>query len=163
MKKKVVILDFDAGNILSLIRAIESLGYRYELSKNKNKIRNASCIILPGDGAFGHAINTLKKLDLVNEIIQSVKSGKPLLGICLGMQLLVSSSEEHGNFRGLSLIDGKVIKIKSGKGKFKVPIIGWRKVFHTKQKIDKFNIKKNLDNKEFYLIHSYEVKTKKKN
>ena len=162
MKKHIVILDFDAGNILSLIRAIESLGYSYELTKNKKKIQNSSCIILPGDGAFGHAIKTLKRLDLVDEIIKNVKSGKPILGICIGMQLLVSNSEEHGNFKGLSLIDGKVVKIKSSKNNFKVPIIGWRKVYCNKKTENGFNLKKNLDNKEFYFIHSYEVKTKKK-
>ena len=161
MKKKVVILDFDAGNILSLTRAIESLDYNYELTKNKSKIRDGSFIVLPGDGAFGHAIKTLRKLDLIDEIIQNVKNGKPLLGICLGMQLLTSKSEENGNFKGLSLLEGTVNKIKSDDKKFKVPVIGWRKLINNKKIVDNFKVKKKLNNKEFYFIHSYEVKTKK--
>ena len=161
MKKKVVILDFDAGNILSLTRAIESLDYNYELTKNKSKIRDGSFIVLPGDGAFGHAIKTLRKLDLIDEIIQNVKNGKPLLGICLGMQLLTSKSEENGNFKGLSLLEGTVNKIKSDDRKFKVPVIGWRKLLNNKKIVDNFKVKKKLNNKEFYFIHSYEVKTKK--
>ena len=98
---------------------------------------------------------------MIDEIIQNVKNGKPLLGICLGMQLLTSKSEENGNFKGLSLLEGTVNKIKSDDRKFKVPVIGWRKLLNNKKIVDNFKVKKKLNNKEFYFIHSYEVKTKK--
>ena len=158
--KKITIIDYGSGNLLSLTRAINEIGFNCELTNKKSKIKNASYLILPGDGAFGHAINKIKKIGLFDEIINYSKLGKPLLGICLGMQLLVSRSEEFGSYKGLSLIKGKNIKIKSTNPKiYKTPVIGWRQNINYDQS---FKDSKTFNKKKFYFIHSFRVVTKEK-
>jgi len=158
--KKITIIDYGSGNIMSLIRAINAIGYNCELTNKKSKIKDSSYLILPGDGAFASAINKIKKKGLFDEIINYSKSGKPLLGICLGMQLLLSKSEEFGNHEGLSLIKGKNIKIKSTNLKiYKTPVIGWRQ--NINYNLD-FKSNKTFDKKKFYFIHSFRAVTKEK-
>ena len=158
--KNIVIVDYDCGNLLSIKRAIEKIGYTSTVSRDLKELQKSSHMILPGVGAFGNAISLLKKHKLI-EIIKkhSIEEKKPLLGICLGMQLLLSNSNEFGFSKGLDIIEGNVEKIADQtKKKIKVPHIGWNSL--------KFLDKNNnfiLDgNNSFYFIHSYMAKPKDK-
>ena len=158
--KKIVIVDYDCGNLLSLKRGIEKIGLTSEISRDQNKILNSTHLILPGVGAFGNAMDLLKKFDLENIIKKyALEMKKPLLGICLGMQLMLSKSFEFGEHEGLGIINGKVIKINhSTNSKIKVPNIGWSEIIIEKEKsFETFN------NKSFYFVHSFISVTENKN
>ena len=162
-KNILTIIDYDCGNILNLVRAIEFLGYKVEVSKDKKKIINSSHVILPGVGAFGNATQKLEKFNLNSIILEYVKSGKPLLGICLGMQLLLTESHEFGTHKGLDLIKGKVIKISNkDKKEIKIPHVGWNDLYpNNEEEIWTNKILKGFPSgKSFYFIHSYICKTK---
>ena len=107
----VTIIDYGVGNLLSVARALEYCGAKVFISRKKKQITSSSKIILPGVGAFGEAVKKLKKYDLFNVIKEISNSGTPILGICVGMQLLMDQSEEFGLNKGLSLIPGKVISV----------------------------------------------------
>ena len=155
--KKIVIIDYDCGNILSIQRAIEKNGFKSEVSRDHAIISNATHIILPGVGAFGNAMKLLKKYELINSIKKHVNEKKPLLGICLGMQLLLSESSEFGNYKGLDIIKGKVKNILDlTKKKIKVPHIGWNEIKFTRKNNYDF-----VDKKSFYFIHSFVSQTNK--
>jgi len=111
MKKKITIIDYGVGNILSITRAIEKCGEKSCVSKNSAEILSSTHIILPGVGAFFPAMEKIKKNNLVNLIQDISKKNIPLLGICLGMQLLMETSEEFGLHKGISLIKGNVIHV----------------------------------------------------
>ena len=113
--KKITIIDYGCGNILNLTRAIKFLGYEAEITHNNKKIINSSHVILPGVGAFENAMKQLEKYNLHNTILEYAKLNKPLLGICLGMQLLFTVSYEFGIHNGLGLIEGEVTKISNKK------------------------------------------------
>ena len=104
LSKKITIIDYGCGNILNLARAIKFIGYEVDITHDKNKIINSSYVILPGVGAFGNAMKQIEKYNLHNAILEYAKSNKPLLGICLGMQILLSVSYEFGAHEGLGLI-----------------------------------------------------------
>ena len=133
--KKITIIDYGCGNILNLARAIKFLGYEIEMTHDEKKIFNSSHVILPGVGAFGNAIKQLEKYNLRSIILEYAKSNKPLLGICLGMQILLTSSREFGIHKGLDLINGEVIKISNKKNKgIKIPHVGWNEIYPNKDK-----------------------------
>ena len=161
MKKKIAIIDYGIGNILSVQRALETLGANVILTKKEKEITDVSHVILPGVGAFGAAMNNLNKFNLLNPILETTKKGNFLLGICLGMQMLLSKSFEFGNHQGLDLIKGKVVKIEPKKENkfFKSPYIGWSNLqLIEKNKSSKKNILSNLkDDEKYYFIHSYEA------
>ena len=154
----IVIIDYGCGNLLSLKRALDEFKIPNEVSKDKNKILSAELLILPGVGAFENAMNLLKKNDLIETILEfTTKRNKPLIGICLGMQILFTKSFEMGEHNGLNLIDGTVEKINktSNNKSIKVPHISWNEIFFEKNK--KFEIKFNdeLNGRSFYFVHSY--------
>ena len=124
----VTVIDYDCGNLFSVCRAIEVFERSYELTCDPDKIAKADRLILPGVGAFGSARVALDRLGLVEAIYAFVKTGRPFLGICLGMQLLFDTSEEFGEHDGLGLIAGKVTAIpplrEDGKRRC-IPNIGW--------------------------------------
>lgn len=127
-KSKIIVVDYGVGNLLSVQRGLEKSGAQVELSSNPETVRNASKIVLPGVGAFANAMQNLHDRDLVEPIQTAAKSGAPLLGICLGMQLLLSQSEEFGLTLGLDLIPGNVVAIPdhAADGELvKLPHIGW--------------------------------------
>ena len=157
--KKITIIDYGCGNILNLIRAIKFLGYDAEATHEHKKIINSSHVILPGVGAFGAATAKLEKYNLKNTILEYAKQNNPLLGICLGMQLLFSESHEFGIHKGLGLIAGEVNKISNRKNKsLKIPHVGWNEIyFNDKNKI----LKNRLEKKDFYFVHSYVCNAKK--
>ena len=140
------------GNIKSVSNAIELLGFNALLIDNPKYIKNPDAIILPGVGAFREAMKSLKKLRLIDPLKEVVlDSKKPLLGICLGMQLLASKSEENGKYEGLSFIPGTVKKIPQKKN-IRLPHIGWNEI-ELQNKSQVFNGIKNRDS--FYFVHSY--------
>ena len=161
--KKIIIIDYGCGNLLNLSRAIEFIGQRAEVTRDKDKITNATHLILPGVGAFKKAMEKLEQLGLKTSIKEYTKQKKPLLGICLGMQLLFSKSFEFGIHSGLDLIKGEVIKLKSKDKNVKIPHIGWNEIY---PKFTNENSKKifteDLYGKNFYFIHSFIGISKKK-
>ena len=127
-KPKVTIVDYGVGNILSIRRAIEKAGSETIVERDPQKIAIADRLILPGVGAFGHATRELQNHELREPVIEFARSGKPLLGICVGMQMLFDRSHEMGEHVGLGLIPGEVkrIPVSSVTGEpVKIPHIGW--------------------------------------
>jgi glutamine amidotransferase len=119
------------GNLASVINAFEIVGADIAVESDPAKLKNYDKLILPGVGAFGDAMEHLKENGMDKAVKEYAKSGKPLLGICLGMQLLFESSEEFGNHQGLGLIEGKVVAFDESKfdHKLKVPHMGWNELF----------------------------------
>ena len=120
----VAIIDYDAGNIRSVEKAVTLLGYEAVVTREQEMILSANHIILPGVGAFGDAMNKLEKYGLVNVIHEAVERKIPFLGICLGLQLLFESSEEAPGVKGLGLLPGRILRIPE-KANLKIPHIGW--------------------------------------
>lgn len=120
----VAIIDYDAGNIKSVEKAVKALGADSIVTREKNDILTASHVILPGVGAFGDAMEKLHGYGLTDVIKEVTERGTPFLGICLGLQLLFESSEESEGVRGLSILPGKIVRIPESKD-IKIPHIGW--------------------------------------
>ena len=161
--KKITIIDYDCGNILNLVRAIKFLGYETVITRDEKKIINSSNVILPGVGAFGNAMQQLEKYNLHNIILEYAKLNKPLLGICLGMQILLTTGYEFGVHKGLGLIEGEVIKISNKKNqKIKVPHVGWNEIYpnNDKKKWKNKILNNYLIGKNFYFVHSFACLTK---
>jgi glutamine amidotransferase len=118
----IAIIDYGMGNLRSVEKALASVGADVVVTGDPEVVRQAEGVILPGVGAFGDAMENLREQGLIPAIQETVVSGKPFLGICLGMQLLFTSSEEHGMHEGLDLIRGHVRRFQ---GDFKIPHIGW--------------------------------------
>ena len=128
LTKKITIVDYGMGNIFNLSRALEELNCDVEVSSDVDKIKNADKLLLPGVGAFKDGINGLKAKNLDIAINEYILKERPIMGICLGMQLLLSSSEENGQHQGLDIIKGTVKKFKKPNQKsadYKIPQIGW--------------------------------------
>jgi len=156
--KKITIIDYGCGNLLSLSRAIEFLGYESETTRDTNKIINSSHVILPGVGAFGNAMKKIEENNLLQAIQNYAKLNKPLLGICLGMQLLFTKSYEFGDHKGLDLIEGEVKKISSKNDKkIKIPHIGWSEIYpiNGEKKWKSKILNNSLLGKSFYFVHSF--------
>jgi glutamine amidotransferase len=120
----ISILDYDAGNIKSVEKALTYLGEDAVITRDRDVIMASDKVILPGVGAFGDAMSKLREYKLENVIYDVVDAGKPFLGICLGLQLLFKTSEESPGATGLGIIDGEILKIPDAEG-LKVPQIGW--------------------------------------
>lgn len=132
--KKVAIIDYGMGNLFSVIQACSQVGLEAETTASKEKILAADAVVLPGVGAFGDAMKTLLKLDLDGVIRDVAASETPLVGICLGMQLMMTESEEFGSNKGLSIIEGQVRRLDRGQSNegraqaLKVPQVGWNRI-----------------------------------
>ncbi len=127
----IAIIDYGMGNLFSVKQACEHVQLRAKITSDKNEILNSSAVILPGVGAFGDAMSALIKHDLVQAILDYIKTGKPFMGICLGMQLLFTESNEFGRHEGFNIISGSVNKFPctDEKGEVsKVPQVGWNKI-----------------------------------
>ena len=120
----IAIVDYDAGNLASVVRALEHLGAECRITREKEEILQAERLILPGVGAFGDAMEKLGRFDLVDTIKEFIASGKPFLGICLGQQLMFESSEETPGVKGLGILPGKIVRIPAETG-LKIPHMGW--------------------------------------
>ncbi len=156
--KKLVIIDYGMGNLHSVIKALQKMKIPAVLSDKAEVIKAATGIILPGVGAFADAIKEIRKRGLYNIIRKEALAGKPILGVCLGHQLLFSHSEEFGATKGLDLINGRVIKFKTD---LKVPHMGWNNAKTVNQKSTL--LKGIKDNRFYYFVHSfYAVPVEKK-
>jgi glutamine amidotransferase len=156
----IVILDYGVGNLYNIKKVLQFTQKKIIISNNIKKILKADLLILPGVGSFEFAIKNLKKKKLENAVIKYVKTGKPVLATCVGMQILMTKSYENGIFKGLNLIKGKVKNIRNLSKKIKLPIIGWHKIIpNTASNIYQ---KLNLKNKYFYFVHSYYVEPDEK-
>lgn len=150
----VAIIDYGAGNLMSVKKALDYIGAESEITMDKGKILSASHIILPGVGSFGDAMQSMESRGLVETVQSAARSGKPFLGICLGLQLLFAKSDESMGVQGLSLLNGEIVSIPKDKG-LKVPHMGWNSV-SIKQKDGIF--KDIPDESYFYFVHSYYLK-----
>ena len=148
------IIDYDAGNIKSVEKALKALGEDAVITRDKETLLKADRVILPGVGAFGDAMEKLNAYGLAEIIREIVKRGTPFLGICLGLQLLFESSDECPEVEGLGLLEGRIVTIPRDNG-LKVPHIGWNSV-SIKQKDSIFSGVD--DNSYFYFVHSYYLK-----
>jgi imidazole glycerol-phosphate synthase subunit HisH len=147
----IAIIDYGMGNLHSVSKAVERLGYEAIVTADPHEIARADAAILPGVGAFGDAMALIQDSGLDAAVKQFASSGKPLLGICLGMQLLFTESEEHGQHTGLNLLPGRVIRFQ---GEFKVPHMGWNKlnILQNNQLLSGMD-----DGGYVYFVHSYRV------
>ena len=150
----IAIIDYDAGNIRSVEKALTALGEQPVVTRDKENILAADKLILPGVGAFGDAMERLRQYGLVEVIREAVKKGTPLLGICLGLQLLFERSDESDGVEGLGILKGEILKIPDSPG-LKIPHMGWNslkirpeaKLFHGIE-----------DGAYVYFVHSYYLK-----
>ncbi len=159
---KTIIIDYGLSNLLSVRRAVESCGFGAEISSDPDTVRKADCLILPGVGAFAKGMEQLGKLGLIPLIKSHVENGNPFLGICLGMQMMFSSSEEGGLHDGLGIIEGSVERIPDVTAdgtQQRVPHVSWEQIsFDSERKHMLFS---GIDEgSEFYFVHSYEGKPK---
>jgi glutamine amidotransferase len=159
-EKKVVIIDYKLSNLYSVQHACEYVGLSSSISSEKEAVAQADALILPGVGAFGDAMRNLHALDLISPIKDAVDQGKPFMGICLGMQLLFTESEEFGRHAGLNLIQGEVRKFPHqihGR-RIKVPQVGWNRIFPPEHTLNPWQDSplSGIQNGEFmYFVHSY--------
>ncbi|QPM67001.1 imidazole glycerol phosphate synthase subunit HisH [Atribacter laminatus] len=147
----IVIVDYGIGNLHSVSKALEKLGFKNQISQDPDLVEKAHALILPGVGSFGEAMEQMEKNNFIEAICNSVQKGKPILGICLGLQLLFEKSQESTKKKGLSLIKGEVRKLPPTN---KVPHMGWNKILFTKKKALSGLIP---DGRFFYFAHSYYV------
>ncbi len=158
MSNDITLINYGLGNILSVERAFKKAGANVILTNSKDKIEKANKIILPGVGSFGFAISKLKKLNIFDTITKTVEKGTPILGICLGMQLLFEKSYEFGRYEGFSFLEGEVIPIKKKLNQqIKIPNINWLNLVKTNnlQNENKIITKINFESDKFYFIHSF--------
>ena len=144
----IAIVDYGMGNLRSVQKAFEYLGYDAAITDQGKALENASHIVLPGVGAFRDAIAALKAKDLDGMIKKEVAEGKPFLGICLGMQMLFDRSLEDGEYEGLGLIGGEVVRFDTD---LKIPHIGWNTLYYNKRTA----LFDGIDDNYFYFVHSY--------
>ena len=155
----IAIIDYDAGNIKSVEKALQKLGQETIITRDAQTILNADKVILPGVGAFGDAMENLRKYHLDEVIYQVVEKGTPFLGICLGLQLLFEKSDESKGVKGLGILEGEVCKIPESEG-LKIPHMGWNSL-HLQ---NDGRLYKGLDENSYvYFVHSYYLKAKDEN
>lgn len=154
----IAIIDYGLGNLNSVYKALERLGFNTVITGNPKEIDEAEALVLPGVGALHDAMENLKQASLIDCIKENVKKGKPILGICLGMQLLYEKSFEDGEWEGLGLLKGEIVKFDENKfeQKLKVPHMGWNQLVIEKEN----NILKYVNEGDYvYFVHSYYAKS----
>ncbi|QQT27804.1 imidazole glycerol phosphate synthase subunit HisH [Sphingobacterium spiritivorum] len=164
MRKRIVIVDYQLGNLFSVNQALLNVGANVLISSDKEAIRSADAIVLPGVGAFSDAMRNLHDLDLIDVLHQKVNIEKrPFLGICLGLQLLFTASKEFGNHKGLDFISGTVERFNNQNildfSKVKVPQISWNTISYPSNRSWKDTPLEMIKNEtDMYFVHSYYVK-----
>ena len=150
--KMIGIIDYGMGNLRSVSKAVEHLGGTVYVGDNPIKLRRMHKLILPGVGAFGVAMDELRKRKLIDPICQAAQAGKSLLGICLGLQLFFEQSNENKNKKGLGIWKGEVVRFDLKHTNLKIPHMGWNSVSFTKR----FPLMSKVPNSSyFYFVHSY--------
>lgn len=147
----IAVIDYGAGNLRSVANAIARLGYQPRITSDPGEVANADGVILPGVGAAADTMTSLKRLKLVAPIHQLIAEGRPFLGVCIGLQILFTSTEEGGGHECLGIIPGRVRRLPSG---LKIPHMGWNQV----RQLSSHPIFEGIpDEANFYFVHSYYV------
>lgn len=152
----IAIIDYGMGNLHSVSKAVERLGHEYRFVSTGEELLEAEGAILPGVGAFGDAMKNLQEKGLIEPIKQYVAQGKPLLGICLGMQILFETSTEHGEYTGLGLLPGHIARFE---GDYKVPHMGWNQLKFLQDR----PILNGVEEGFVYFVHSYFLQPEESN
>lgn len=162
LNSQIAIIDFEMGNLFSVKRACEYVGLDPLVTSDASSIMRSAAMILPGVGAFGDAMDILKRLDLISPIKEYIGSGRPFMGICLGLQLLMSESEEFGHHKGLDIIKGRVAKFPTAgdaRRTIKVPQVGWNRIYrppHVSKETWQNSPLRGVRNNEYmYFVHSF--------
>ena len=161
----VSIIDYGMGNLHSVQKAFEKTGYEARIIRTPQEVRDARALVLPGVGAFRDGLKNLEELNLITPVINSIRAGKPYLGLCLGLQFLFSESEEFGITPGLAIIKGRVVRFPesmasqqgtfgTGPARLKIPHMGWNTISIKKRPPCLEGIP---DDSFFYFVHSYYV------
>lgn len=150
----IAIIDYDAGNLKSVEKALVYLGEDCIVTRNPDEIYNADKVILPGVGAFGDAMDKLDSFGMTEVVRKTARDGKPLLGICLGLQLMFESSDEAPGREGIGVLEGKILAIPHKEG-YKIPHMGWNSL---SVKEDSHIFKGISGNPYVYFVHSYYLK-----
>jgi imidazole glycerol-phosphate synthase subunit HisH len=155
--KRICVIDYDLGNVKSILMGLKKVGAHPVLSKEEDEILSSDAVVLPGVGAFNVGMENLKKYALIEKISRFVRTGKPLLGICLGMQLLMDEGEEFGYSKGLGLLRGKVTKLSLKEGhKERIPHVGWNMIDEPEESRWRGTILNGLEAKSgVYFVHSF--------
>jgi imidazole glycerol-phosphate synthase subunit HisH len=164
-RPKIAIVDYGMGNLFSVRQAYEHVGLRVIVTSTRQEILSADAVILPGIGAFGDAMATLSRLDLVSVLLDVAASNKPLIGVCLGLQLLMTESFEFGRHKGLGIIEGQVIRFDNPMEearKLKVPQVGWNNIHKVSDRAassawENSPLAEIADGEFMYFVHSYIV------
>lgn len=167
-KPRVAIVDYGLGNLFSVEQACAFVGLNSIITNSRKDILDAAAVILPGVGAYYDAMLTLRRLDLIHVLRDIVESSKPLVGICLGLQLLMTESYEFGCHKGLGIIEGPVARFNAPKEKeriLKVPQIGWNRIFQPANGLRWHGtLLDRIDEGEYmYFVHSYTVQPQDSN
>ena len=149
MKPKITIIDYGAGNLRSVVNAVAHLGYESELTSSATTLQNARAVIFPGQGTAGDTMKNLKKVGLIDPLRDYVAAGRPFFGVCLGLQVLLTETDEDGGTECLDFVRGKVQRLPSG---VKIPHMGWNQV---RQKMTHPVFAGIPDESNFYFVHSY--------
>ncbi|MBK87062.1 MAG: imidazole glycerol phosphate synthase subunit HisH [Flavobacteriaceae bacterium] len=158
---RIAIIDYGMGNIFSVCSAVDKIGYNFILTNKREEILSSDRVILPGVGAFDKAMHLLKNLNLDTILEDYISSGNPVLGICIGMQVMMGFGEEGAGEEGLKIIEGNVKKINPGnvdqkeKERFPIPHISWSKVIISKENNNLNNFFSSQDD-YMYFVHSYQ-------
>jgi len=155
---EVTVVDYGLGNLFNVKLALESLGASVKVTSDGAEILRAGMVVLPGVGAFGEGMRNLRDRGLVEPLREVASSGRPMLGICLGMQLFMTESEEHGLHQGLNLIEGRVVRFddcRDSTPKYKVPHVGWNSLSVTPKSGS--HLADLPSDPHVYFVHSYYV------
>jgi glutamine amidotransferase len=149
----IAIMNYGIGNLGSVKNALDYLGFDSIITSDKEVKLSSDKVILPGVGAFNDAIETFKSYGFIEVVNELIKKNTPILGICVGMQLLFEESEEYGIHKGLVLLKGRIVKFPQEKDNitYKIPQIGWNQI----EVMNDNKLLNGLDNKEVYFVHSY--------
>ena len=146
---KIAVVDYDAGNTLSVTRALEKVGARVDLTSDPERVEGADAVVLPGVGAFGDCMKKLRARGMDAACQEAFRSGKPFLGVCVALQVIFEDSEESPGEAGLGLLPGSVRRFKAGD--LKVPHMGWNEL----RLVRDHRVLDGLDGEDFYFVHSY--------
>ena len=145
----VAVVDYDAGNTLSVTRALEKVGAKVDLTADPERVARADAVVLPGVGAFGDCMRKLAERGMDEACREAYAGGKSLLGVCVGLQVLFKGSEESPGAAGLGILPGQVVRFEAGE--LKVPHIGWNQLDAARP----HPVLEGLDGEAFYFVHSY--------
>ena len=163
----IAVIDYKMGNVFSVKNALDRVGFNGQITSNSKAIMEADGAVLPGVGSFPEAMQRLHDLRLIDVINDYVSSGKPFMGICLGLQLLFSKGEEFGECEGLNILDGKVESFSKHRVTAPVPHVGWNTVFNCRAEDHRTNGRPTrvrlCDNDYFYFVHSFVVEPNHRN